>query len=929
LSLAWTGLSPAETAIAPGGLDDCDAVVRERPDDLDAYRCYWIVARRDGSWDAAFERVEALWKADPEEPRVLFVLGGMAADRGQERAEDLYRRAADRFGEEGHVRGEVLTRVSISAYLTHRGNHEEGRVEAERALAVAETSGEPVLIGEARHRLGWQCFREHDYGGALENMKEAESLLLADGPLRLRIEVLNGLGGISWGLLRFGEALDYYERAATLAHGMDAYQEATIRRNIALTAERLRVNEQITEEELIAYQRSALDASIRSGNRFAETGTRLMLATSLRGEEGLVEAEKALELARQLRASNDLYWALWLTAEKTARLHPERSDRAIALADEAIALARDRGDPRGLATGLNVRFACRWEAGLWQEAVEDGFAALDAIERIRDLQSDTETRARVSGRFANSYYRLAAMLLGPPDQAADEARVESAVGVMERYRARVLLETMDAAGATAVLAPTGPAAEERTLVLGAIGAILSEFRGGGLTPARRDELFGELARLEERERVLRAEIALKSPSFAALRMPDAPGFAGVRSALAPDQALLYYTAFTQPQFTASLWYSRLLVVTRHHVTVYPIPDRPVLDRQIRVYRALLERRDGSEGRGAARLHDELLRDALDALPPEVTRLVIVPDGPLHRLPFGTLRAEEGASPLAARYELFMVPSVATWLRWKQDGRASIHDPILAFADPLLDETSEPDEAREGDPTPTGRLPYARKEAAAIRRFLGGDAPVLTGDDATETALKLADLASTRVLHLAAHAVVDDDYPERSAVLLAPGPGQDDDGRLEFGEVVELDLDGQVVILSACRSGSGPIVGGEGVMGLANAFFQAGARSVVAGLWAVRDRETSRLMERFGRYLGEGESIASALALARRDLIERGAPAAAWAGMVVLGDGDLVPLPGGRSGSTRPAWVYPVAALAVAATILLTWAVRRRRRAYLR
>jgi hypothetical protein len=86
------------------------------------------------------------------------------------------------------------------------------------------------------------------------------------------------------------------------------------------------------------------------------------------------------------------------------------------------------------------------------------------------------------------------------------------------------------------------------------------------------------------------------------------------------------------------------------------------------------------------------------------------------------------------------------------------------------------------------------------------------------------------------------------------------------------------------------------MGLANAFFQAGARTVVAGLWAVRDRETARLMERFGHYLGEGESVAAALAMARRDSIRRGSPPAAWAGMVVLGDGDLVPFPEGRSSS---------------------------------
>jgi hypothetical protein len=116
------------------------------------------------------------------------------------------------------------------------------------------------------------------------------------------------------------------------------------------------------------------------------------------------------------------------------------------------------------------------------------------------------------------------------------------------------------------------------------------------------------------------------------------------------------------------------------------------------------------------------------------------------------------------------------------------------------------------------------------------------------------------------------------------------------------------------------------MGLANAFFLAGARTVVAGLWPVRDRETAALVERFGGHLGDGRSVAEALTLARRDLIRRGSPPAAWAGMVVLGDGDTVPLTGGSSRlPTRTiALIAALAIVVVAGASIFVGRLRSRR-----
>jgi CHAT domain-containing protein len=181
-----------------------------------------------------------------------------------------------------------------------------------------------------------------------------------------------------------------------------------------------------------------------------------------------------------------------------------------------------------------------------------------------------------------------------------------------------------------------------------------------------------------------------------------------------------------------------------------------------------------------------------------------------------------------------------------------------------------------------------------------------------------------MLHIAAHAVVDEAHPERSAVLLAPG-ADDEDGLLQIREIVGLDLKGRLIFLSSCDSASGTVVEGEGVMGLARAFFQAGAVGVVGSLWPIRDDEAALMVDAMATHLGRGASIASALASARRDRLKAGAPAADWAALVVLGDGDFVPLPGGRKPLASGALLATLAAALAAAVGALVLRRGRTRR----
>jgi CHAT domain-containing protein len=249
-------------------------------------------------------------------------------------------------------------------------------------------------------------------------------------------------------------------------------------------------------------------------------------------------------------------------------------------------------------------------------------------------------------------------------------------------------------------------------------------------------------------------------------------------------------------------------------------------------------------------------------------------------------------------------------------------PALVLADPPLPGRNGPQVAAAKERAAIfasgvrlGPLPYARRESASVVDEMGGGSVRRLGEDASEAWLKSAPLQRFGVLHLATHAVTDEAHPERSGVLLASGAASQD-GLLQIREIVDLNLRGRVVVLSACSSNTGVVLRGEGVMSLARAFFQAGAHTVVASLWRLRDDEAADFFARFYKHLGHGRSVAAAAQSARRDLIANGAPAAAWAGIVVLGDGDLIPLPGGRKGWNVPVWAWALGAIVLAALFAL-------------
>ena len=371
----------------------------------------------------------------------------------------------------------------------------------------------------------------------------------------------------------------------------------------------------------------------------------------------------------------------------------------------------------------------------------------------------------------------------------------------------------------------------------------------------------------------------------------------------------------------------LLLTTRDGTRVFKLPDRTRLEPMVSVFRGLIERAVHVDDGPAVALYQALLGDAISALPAGVTRLVVIPDGVLHHLPFAALRASPHVPPAGSRFEIVVAPSATVWSRLATSAPVAGDGAALVLADPLVvDKNVQRDIARERDwsldGAALGRLAYAREEGRAVVARMGGASLLLTGTEASERAVKTLP-GHFSILHFATHALMDDTHPERSAVLLSMEAGGDD-GLLQAREIAELSLDGRLVVLSACRSATGAVLAGEGVVGLSRAFFQAGARTVVGTLWAVRDDEAARFAEAFYRALGEGRSVGAALREARRRAAAAGLPAAAWAAYVVIGDDRLTPHPAVTGRPVRPAAVAAVAiACVVSVAALSVWFWRRR------
>ena len=229
------------------------------------------------------------------------------------------------------------------------------------------------------------------------------------------------------------------------------------------------------------------------------------------------------------------------------------------------------------------------------------------------------------------------------------------------------------------------------------------------------------------------------------------------------------------------------------------------------------------------------------------RVIIIPHGVLHYLPFAAL--ENNGRYLIEDYALTYLPS-ATVYKFCKDKAKKLDGKLLAFGNPDL-----------GDPGLD--IPFALTEAKAIGKLYSAS-KVLSKDAASEAAFKTLSPAYD-ILHLASHGVFNADNPMESALLLSSGGKED--GRLTMSEIFDLDINAGLVTLSACSTGMSRIRSGDEMMGLPRAFIYAGVPSIAATLWNINDEATAILMTLFYKNL-KTQSKSQALRMAQLDLLKK-------------------------------------------------------------
>jgi CHAT domain-containing protein len=860
-------LLAATAAAAPRRLADCEADFHAAPQAEESASCFYNVGRLEDQGKEALRRAERLLAQYPESPWLLYYLGDLrwhlaSTSAEVDRAADRYLGAADQFERRHNAKGALLALYRLYSVLRLRLN---------------EASPESAR-GEMRQRLQEALRRGLQVASATRDPAVARA---------------------RWVF----EAQDLAPQDVDLPRAYKLYSQAC--------------GGDLPPLDPYFLQRDCLAGLGNAGLELGRTA----------------EAHKAFAALRDLAAHSDRdtamarYGIARSLIEEAAEapreaLRDDRLQQAVAELKRVRETAAKAGDRSLEAKASGI--LC--ESADAREAREHLRRCLDAAEKVSVKVYCLDALAR----------RLESVAPEAARQAADRAL--GLAGDAEDRQAATTNASWERMRVSWALAPAGQDAGNWRAALAQIEALRDRQKGDkSVDSTAQAELFstwadyyhwlsGRLlnAYAENHHAVLldqAFEVAERMRAGAlreALRnqesKPEAsPSISEVREALAADQALLAFQVAPWKDWTNGFGGgSWLLAVTRGGTRVYPLPDRVALRDNVAMFSGLFERRDGSEMPPSVQLYASLLRRAMAELPPGTRRLILIPDDALHQLPFAVLRARAGAAPLATRYELSLAPSATLWLRWRRQPPKPTASPILALGD-----------AKFGADTHLERLPHTGREAKAAVDHLGSE-DLVKREAASESFLKrYARPQHFAVLHLATHALVDDVHPERSTVELTKGGGED--GHLQMQEIVQLPLDGQTVVLSACSSASGAVLRGEGVMGLARAFFQARAHTVVASLWRLRDREAADFFDRFYCHLGEGSSVAAALAATQREALAAGDPAEAWAGIVVLGDGDQVPLPGGRRGGRRTAGPWTWAGGAVVLLLLAGLIVGRRRR----
>jgi CHAT domain-containing protein/tetratricopeptide (TPR) repeat protein len=733
------------------------------------------------------------------------LLGNVAGRKGdQQESKAQYERAIAAFD----AAGDLLSRSRSVLGLLQAVRPElvEATPLFARAASDANTAGSKELEGRVFHAWGDRLFALGKYEDTLDRLEQAAALLDAAGENVALGTVYNSLGRLYRVHGRLDVALTYQLKALAMHEKSDSrFNHLQSLNAVAVTYQGLGD---------LPRARSYLERALGFAKESAAPRVLDFLSGNLASvlfQQG--DYQKAAQLLEQVLARGmDSYPVVRYNALSSAYLRLGRRDEALAMAQKA--LERCTRKDIDCAEARDERAWAYASFGKYDEAIADTRAALGELEELRArLVPNDALKQQFASTREGMYSHAVALQM---QQNRDGDALETA----ELARSRAFVDLLAAHDL-----PAKEPAREAPLVLRGLRSSISA------STATVDDLAAAAARL--RSTIVTYWVADDSVFIWVVKADGAIASAQVDVRRAKLAELIQSTTpFAEGEVGASRAAGH--VNTRGSTPIALQKVQPAIWRE---------------------LYDLLIRPVRAALPKSPGALItIVPHGPLAALSFAALQDERGRY-LLEDYALHYVPAGAvlqfTAAKLKPGARAGR---IMLVADPTLSQ-SRLDQ-------PLSPLPGARTEVRAISRLVpAGRVTLLEGSRASESNVRDSSAGKT-VLHFATHAIVKDDDPFASYLALGRSEtGEAGDGHLTAQEIYGLNISADLVVLSACRSGSGRVTG-DGIATLARAFISAGAPSLVTSLWDVADEPTNRLLPDFYRSWLAGASKARALRAAQ-------------------------------------------------------------------
>lgn len=879
-------------------------------------------------------------------------------------------------------RGEAQSLSRMGDAMMVVGEVAKARDSYEQALSLYQALEDYWGQAQVLTALGQPCIATGNKQEALNYFDQALQLGQRMENAQLMAIVYSQKGVVYYQLGELDKSLQYREQALELYHQMaDKWGESAMHRSIGRIHRALGNPQQALDHYHagLAIARSMPNLHLESA-LLSEVGA---IYDQLGQFQNAVRYyEQSLSLGRRSEDPRDQAEALNQLGTTYAKMGP--SQKALNYFNQALSLTRSVTDRAAEAQTLSNIAQVERDNGQLDEARKRIVAALEIIESLRANVISHNLRTSYFATVSRQYeiYVDVLMQLDQAQPARDFATL--AFETSERARARTLLEMLSETGAD-IRQGIDPALLSRATELEQQLNSSAEQQVNLLSRSHTKEdataLDEDIRKLTSEHQEVEDRIRATSPRYAALIQPQPLSLKEIQQQVLDDNTLLLEYFLGDDR-------SYLWAVTRTEISSFVLPGRASIETLSRnVYESLAanQRVPGE----TFEQYQTRVTKANEQLPSQVgelskillepvaaklgaKRLLIVADGALQYLPFQLLEDPSHSSQteppgstkltrpaqLVEAHEIINEPSASTLALLVTETKnrkppsnsvAVLADPVFEADDPRIASATRPEASSMSTPgqetelhqalrdvSLTGegghipRLLASRDEANAIMSVT----PWRSGFEALDfkasraTVMK-ADLGDYRIVHFATHGLLNTKHPELSGVVLSlfDQTGQTQDGFLRMHDIYNLKLPVDLVVLSACNTGLGKDVRGEGLIGLTRGFMYAGASSVVASLWKVDDEATSELMRLFyGFMLRDGLSPAAALRKAQVTMSQqkRWQSPYYWSGFIIQGQ-YIQREPLNNWPLRRVALLVGVSALLVLAAFFV---VKRRRRTIL-